>query len=140
MDHKEGQVLTGGCACGAVRYESRGEPLVQLICHCRDCQRASGTGGVPIMAVPKSGFSVTGETKGFAKEGGSGRPAVRHFCPQCGSLLFGMPEIAPHMVTICVGSLDDARAFAPSFAQFARSKPAWAGATVPEHDTMPHMR
>ena len=140
MVHVEELVTTGGCLCGAVRYESRGEPFAQLICHCGACQRASGTGGVPIMAVPKIGFRVTGETKGFAVEGGSGKPAIRHFCPRCGSLLFGMPEVAPQMITIYVGSLDDSRAFTPKFAQFARTKPAWCGASIPEHDTMPAMR
>ena len=133
-------VMTGGCLCGGVRYESRGAPFAQLVCHCRDCQRASGTGGVPIVAVPKSGFRVTGETKSFAIEGSSGKHAVRNFCPHCGSLLFGTPEVAPHMVTIYVGSLDDSRAFAPRFAQFARTKAAWCGAAIPEHETMPPRR
>jgi hypothetical protein len=92
------------------------------------------------MAVPKSGFQVTGETRSFAAEGGSGRAAIRHFCPSCGSLLFGAPEVAPQMITIYAGSLDDPNAFAPQFAQFARSKPAWCRAAVPEHDTMPSTR
>jgi len=133
-------VTTGGCLCGAVRYESRGEPFAHLICHCRDCQRASGTGGVPIMAVPKNDFRVTGETKSFAIEGGSGKRAIRHFCPHCGSLLFGTPEVAPQMITIYVGSLDDSRGFAPKYAQFARTKPAWYGASIPKHDTIPSVR
>lgn len=140
MTNVDGSVMTGGCLCGAVRYESRGEPLAHLICHCRDCQRASGTGGVPIMAVPKNGFRVTGETKSFAVEGGSGKHAIRNFCPRCGSLLFGTPEVAPHMVTIYAGSLDDSRVFAPRFAQYARTKPEWSRASIPEHETMPFMR
>jgi hypothetical protein len=140
MNHEEGLVTTGGCLCGAVRYESRGEPFAQLICHCRDCQRASGTGGVPIMAVPKSAFRVTGETKSFAVEGGSGKRATRHFCARCGSLLFGAPEVAPQMITIYAGSLDDAGAFAPKYAQYTRTKAAWCSASIPEHATSPHAR
>jgi hypothetical protein len=131
---------TGGCLCGAVRYESSGQPIAQLVCHCRDCQRASGTAGVPIMVVPKTGFRVTGETKQFAVDGSSGRAAIRNFCARCGSLLFGTPEVAPQIVTIYVGTLDDSSMFAPRFAQFARTKPAWSGATIAEHHTMPPMR
>ena len=137
MVYVEGLVTTGGCPCGAVRYESRGEPFAHLICRCSDCQRASGTGGVPIMAVPKIDFHVAGETKSFAIEGGSGKLAIRHFCARCGSLLFGTPEVAPQMITIYVGSLDDSRAFAPKYVPFGRTKPAWCGASIPEHDTIP---
>ena len=43
---------TGGCLCGAVRYESAGEPVFSLHCHCRDCQRSSGTAYIAAMRVP----------------------------------------------------------------------------------------
>ncbi|APR81731.1 Gfa-like protein [Minicystis rosea] len=92
------------------------------------------------MAVPKAELHVTGETKCFAVAGGSGKAAIRHFCPHCGSLLFGTPEIAPQMVTLYTGSLDEADAFAPSYAQFTRSRPAWCGAVLPEHEASPHRR
>src|ERR1700687_5625558 len=42
-------LLTGGCACENIRYECTEEPIVQLICHCRDCQRASGSAVAPLM-------------------------------------------------------------------------------------------
>jgi hypothetical protein len=59
-------VITGGCLCGAVRYQVVGIPLFAVLCHCRDCQRASGTGHVPVMGMPKSSFTVQGETKSYA--------------------------------------------------------------------------
>jgi hypothetical protein len=97
MVYVEGLVTTGGCLCGAVRYESQGEPLAHLICHCRDCQRTSGTGGVPIMAVPKIDFRVTGETKSFAIEGGSGKRAIRHFCHAAAACSSGRPKWRPKL-------------------------------------------
>ena len=45
---------TGGCLCGAIRYESAGEPQFALQCHCRDCQRASGSGYVAAVRMPSS--------------------------------------------------------------------------------------
>lgn len=132
-------MITGGCLCGAVRYEAAGEPLFAVHCHCRDCQRASGTGHVPVMGVAKARFRVTGETKSYAATGSSGHRAIRHFCPVCGSLLFGTPDAAAHAVTLYVGSLDDPSVFKPQAIQFTRSRPAWdrIAATLPEFDTVP---
>src|ERR1700724_2265394 len=58
-------MITGECLCGTVRYEAAGNPLFAVLCHCRDCQRASGTGHVPVMGMPKSSFSVRGERKTY---------------------------------------------------------------------------
>ena len=132
-------MFSGGCSCGAIRYEAKGEPLFSVICYCRDCQQASGTGHVPIIGVAKDSFSVTGTTKGYTRAGGSGMPATRHFCPECGSLLFGIPEVAPTMVSIYVGSLDDLSVFQPKTAIFTRSRADWDKCAMPlkEFDTLP---
>ena len=50
-------VRSGGCLCGAVRYESAGEPLFSLLCHCRDCQHQSGSAYVAAMRVPAAPHS-----------------------------------------------------------------------------------
>lgn len=135
----EGTRLTGGCLCGAVCYSSPGPVLFSIVCHCRDCQRASGSGGVPVLGVPRPSFSYTGAVKQSRITGGSGLAAVRNFCPDCGSLLFGTPESAPEMVTIYAGSLDDASLFAPTDALFAGQRPHWARLALPlaEHAGLP---
>lgn len=132
-------MLTGRCLCGASRYRAGGPPLFAVVCHCRDCQRASGTGGVPVLGVPREGFSCEGPVKQSRVTGGSGLPAVRNFCGDCGSLLFGTPTSAPEMVTIYAGSLDDAAAFTPTDALFASQRPAWAALAAPlvEHAGLP---
>ena len=132
-------MLTGGCACGRVRYQSDGAARFAVICHCRDCQKASGTGGVPVMGVAKDTFRVTGETASYVSRGGSQKDAIRHFCPACGSLLFGTPQVVPDTVTIYVGSLDDPNLFKPQLAMFTRDRPAWArlDAGIPDFETVP---
>jgi len=132
-------MITGGCLCGAVRYQAEGEPLFAVHCHCRDCQRASGTGHVPVLGMARNGFRVKGETRSYAKEGGSGQRSVRHFCPVCGSLLFGLPEVAPDVVTICAGSLDDLSLFQPQLVMYARSRPSWdvIAGDLPAFETTP---
>jgi hypothetical protein len=134
-------MITGGCLCGAVRYQTDGPPLGGLRCYCRDCQRASGSTGLPVMIVDKKQFKVTGKTGISAVTGGSGRKAIRHFCPDCGSLLFGTPEVAPEIVTVYVGGLDDPSVFKPAFAQFTRDRPAWdQRSDLPEFETTPPPR
>ena len=55
--------FTGGCACGAIRYEISGEPLVQFDCQCRDCQRMSGTGHGSYLAFPRANESVVSDSR-----------------------------------------------------------------------------
>jgi len=133
------EIMTGGCLCGAVRYEAQGKPLFAVHCHCRDCQRASGTGHVPVMGMPKSLFKLTGKTRSYTVQGTSGLGTTRHFCPTCGSLLFGTPDMAPDTVTVYVGTLDDPSVFQPEAILFARSRLAWDElvGSLPEFDTMP---
>ena len=85
-------MVTGGCLCGAVRYETEAAPAWTAICYCRDCQRASGSGYVPVMGVVRSAMRITGETKAYEVTAASGGPSTRHFCPTCGSLIFGGVE------------------------------------------------
>ncbi|MGJ4801927.1 GFA family protein [Luteimonas sp. SDU82] len=97
-------MIAGRCLCGAVQYRSPGPALFSIVCHCRDCQRATGSGGVPVLGVPRSSFTCSGPVRQWHMSGGSGQAAVRNFCEQCGSMLFGTPESAPEMVTIYAGS------------------------------------
>ena len=119
-------VLTGGCLCGAVRYQSAGEPLYSLICHCRDCQRQSGSAHNAAMRVPAAGFRVTkGEPKRYIKTADSGNTVARAFCPECGSPLFLTVSTRPDIVGIRVGTLDDPSVFRPQAHIFTRSAQPW---------------
>lgn len=77
--------ITGGCQCGAVRFEAEGEPAFSSNCHCRDCQRASGSAYLPVMGFPKDAVRVTGEVKYFQRQGDSGAFESEGFCPECGA-------------------------------------------------------
>ncbi|MFM0715158.1 GFA family protein [Paraburkholderia strydomiana] len=126
---------TGCCLCGAVQYEARGASLAQLICHCRDCQRASGSAGLPVVVVKAADFSFKGEIKAYTMIGGSGMPTTRNSCAHCGSLLFGTPHHAPEIVTIYAGTLDDPSRFKAEFVQFASERHQLDGnqAEIPQH-------
>ena len=130
---------SGGCLCGALRYEARGAPRFTGLCYCTDCQKASGSGFIPFMGFASSAVRFTGPTRQFVSKAARGTDAVRNFCSTCGSLVFGGIVGQDSMHTIYAGSLDDRSRFQPKIAIFARSRPEWAiippGVTV--YETMP---
>jgi hypothetical protein len=116
----------GGCACGAIRYSAEGAPLFSMNCHCRDCQRETGSAYAAVLAVRRATFKVIkGKPKYFEITAGSGHQTTRVFCADCGSPLFGLPGITPDMVTIRAGSLDDPSVFRPAQDIYTASAQPW---------------
>ncbi len=133
-------IRTGGCLCGAVRYEAAGEPIFALQCHCRDCQRASGTAYVAAMRLPASGFRITqGMPKRFVSKADSGNEVTRAFCGDCGSPLYIQVSSRPDIVGLRVGTLDDPSGFRPEADIFTRSAQPWdyMNPDLPKYGTYP---
>ena len=122
--------MTGGCACGALRYRAEGKPLLQGLCHCRNCQRMTGGGHVGFITFPESAVAMEGATRRFDLTGSSGRTATRYACAVCQSGVFGRAEIMPGQINLYAGSLDDTAQFRPQIAIFVRSRPAWDTSSV----------
>ena len=120
------KLYTGGCLCGALRYEAQGEPLYEGHCYCADCRKASGSGFIPFMAFASSAVRFSGETRMFTSKAANGGDAVRNFCPTCGGLVFGGVVGKDGSHTIYAGSLDDPSSFQPKIAIFALGRPSWA--------------
>ena len=116
----------GGCACGAIRYESTEAPLAMFNCHCRDCQRASGGAFVAVALIRESALRMLqGEPKFHRVVGEAGRWTDRGFCADCGTPLFAKGEIAPGYVSIKPGSFDDPSWFKPTIDTWVPSAPGW---------------
>ena len=130
---------TGGCLCGAVRYSLANAPVGTGQCHCKDCQRASGTGHMSIARFKAEDVTMTGTTSSFASTADSGNINTRHFCPTCGGRVFGQNSGLPGIVNIAVGSLDDHSWFQPQRIVYAKDRPTWDITTtdVPNFDRMP---
>ena len=122
----ETQVLGGGCLCGALRYEARGQAQYMGHCYCADCRKASGSGFIPFMSFKAAQLRFTGEPVIHRSVSFRGTETARNFCPRCGGLVFGgvIGQDVEH--TIYAGSLDDASAFRPAIAIFNRDRPEWA--------------
>ena len=118
--------ITGGCLCGALRYEARGEPDLMGHCYCADCRKASGSGFIPFMGFAAGAIRFSGEARQFRSPAFRGGEAVRNYCPVCGGLVFGgvVGESASH--TVYAGSLDDPTLFEPRIAIFTRDRAPWA--------------
>ena len=117
---------TGGCLCGALRFEAEGAPLYAGYCFCNDCRKASGSGYAPFLGLAASGVRLTGPVQQHVAVAAHGGPATRNFCPTCGSLVFGGEIGVSDSYTFYAGSLDDPSLFHPTVAIFNARRPAWA--------------
>lgn len=97
---------TGGCQCGAVRYEAAGDPQHHAVCHCADCRASSGAPMVGWMAFASEQVRVThGAPATYAGKNG----ARRQFCPTCGTgLFYTNAEMLPGITDIQSATLDTA--------------------------------
>ena len=106
---------TGGCLCGSLRYTLKAEPTLIGVCHCRDCQKFTGSAFSFLVAVPLTALEIEGSSKTFDKPGDSGHPITRRFCPECGSSIAEEAFTRPGLVLINAGTLDDPPQFTPTF-------------------------
>jgi len=91
------------------------------------------------MVLPREAVKIDGETRTYRAIGDSRLPTTRHFCPICGSLVFGEPEAAAGMVSLYAGTLDDPSQFKPQVSIYTRSRPAWdhVMGELTEYETTP---
>jgi hypothetical protein len=116
---------TGGCLCGAVRYELTMDPVVTAVCHCTHCQRQSGGVFSTNLGVPEAAYVQTGETKVYTDTGDSGGAVWRHFCPNCGSPILSKVEAMPGMVLVKAGTLDDLSGLKPGIEVYTDHAAEW---------------
>ena len=116
---------TGKCLCGAVRYSFTGEPLMQALCHCKNCQRQAGSGWSMLIALPRDAVSIAGELRTYVDHSETGNEVHRQFCPTCGSPVFTRVPAQPDILFIKAGSLDDTSGFEPEVQFWTASKQDW---------------
>lgn len=117
--------ITGGCLCKKTRYMISGEPQWAGSCYCADCQKESGSGHLTALAFPGEAVSLSGPSKVFSAEGGSGSTIDRTFCGECGSTLFSHPHMMGDFRIVRAGTLDDSSHVAPAMAIFCSQAPQW---------------
>jgi hypothetical protein len=117
-------VITGGCGCGAVRFEISAPFEGALYCHCTRCQRRSGAAAAASGRVRPGSFRVVGGEEHLGRwspEGGFDKV----FCGLCGSALFAQSPRDPEVVAVRLGAVDGDPGIRPSVRQFVAYAAAW---------------
>ena len=119
------EVMKGGCLCGAVVYEARGEPAITGHCYCVDCRKTSGTGHCTHVAMRADSMRLTGAMSSYRRPADSGNIIERYFCPTCGSPIYSTNAGMPGLVFLRASSLDDPDQVTPQMSVFVSRAPKW---------------
>lgn len=124
--------LTGGCACGAVRYAIDAAPIFVNNCHCTLCQKQTGSTSVVNLFVETAHLAqLSGKTVHHVVKAGSGGDHVIVRCGICGTALWShYPRLGDLGAGVRAGTLDSPNAVRPDAAIFVAHKMAWV--TLPE--------
>ena len=130
---------TGGCACGAVRYEITGEPIVMVDCQCRQCQSESGTGHASHVTFKAAEVKLSGNATTWDMVGDGGTRKRRAFCPTCGSPVYMTFPDVPDIFIVKPASLDDPGSYRPTFVTWTAAGQPWdyLDPALPKFDMMP---
>ncbi|MCU0829880.1 MAG: GFA family protein [Tabrizicola sp.] len=105
--------VSGGCLCGAIRIVARGQPYRVGLCHCLDCRKHHGALFHASAIFPETAVTITGQTRDFRG---------RHFCPDCGSSVFGR---SGDEIEVNLGTLDQPSQFRPTYELWTIRREDW---------------
>jgi hypothetical protein len=124
-------IFDGGCACGALRYRMLSRPMFMHCCHCKDCQRQTGTAFVLNALIEADRVEqLSGDPKPFGMPTDSGRPHTVFRCPDCGTAVWSNYGGLSKLRFVRIGSLDDPTVLPPDVHIYTRSKLPWI--TLPQ--------
>ena len=118
--------ISGGCHCGAIKYEAEIDANLVAICHCTDCQTLSGSAFRVVIPAKREGFKLlAGEPKIYVKTGESGRKRVQSFCSNCGTPIYSADVTDPQIFSIRVGTAHERANLPPKVQIWCRSALGW---------------
>ncbi|MXZ79811.1 MAG: GFA family protein [Gammaproteobacteria bacterium] len=130
---------TGCCRCGRIKISISDKPVMSSQCHCKDCQRLSGTGHFSLAFFEEESVTITGEAKGYTVITDRGNRNTRYFCPECGSRMYGINTGRPGKIAVPVGCLDDHSWYQPDVVVYTRMREDWdiTRTDIPNFEEMP---
>jgi hypothetical protein len=117
--------LTGGCLCGAVRYEVSAPFVTAGYCHCTRCQRRTGTAAAVSALVSPGTFTVTSGRRNIRDYDPGGGSNIKSFCVHCGSGLYAWHPDYPDRVAVRLGTVDGDPGIRPSYHQRVDTAAIW---------------
>jgi hypothetical protein len=115
-------MLTGGCYCGAIRYEAAGPVSHQTLCHCTMCRGTTGAHCVAWFTVASEHFKLLA---GNPSQFRSSDHATRSFCPTCGTQISFIDDASAQEIDVTTCSLDEFGQAPPHSHIFTRSQVPW---------------
>jgi hypothetical protein len=113
------------CSCGSLTLALAGDPRLVVACHCRECQRRTGSVfGVGAYFL-RAQVQAAGPFNVYVRDARDGRKARLHFCPTCGSTVFWELDLRPEVVGVAVGALADPHFAAPTVSTWETSRHPW---------------
>lgn len=131
--------LSGKCLCGNISFSADTEITRAANCHCVDCRASTGAAYATLVTVDEAAVHITGAPKIYKHKADSGADIEKHFCPDCGSQLFGRNSNRPNSLSIRAGVLDQTEEVKPAFNVFLDSKieSTPVDPALPGHPRMP---
>jgi hypothetical protein len=111
---------TGGCACGKVRFEARGEPFRAGLCHCLTCRKVHGAPFNFFVVFPRDAVTIDGDMVEFA----SSEHGRRYSCRACGAPVYSHYE-RPDEIDLYPGSFDEPGLWQPSYELWTSRREPW---------------
>lgn len=118
--------ITGSCLCGSLNYTCNSDSLFTAVCHCKACQKSTGSAFSVVMGVKKDDLTITGDTlRTYESVGESEKETYRHFCSKCGSTIMAEMASRPGLACIKAGTLDRPSELSPQLHVYWRDHQKW---------------
>ena len=125
--NNENNISSGRCQCGDISFTFDKSKIISIHhCHCKDCQRATGSGKATILFIAKKYVDLKGKLKFYESKGSSGSHVRRGFCPNCGSGILSYAKEFSRIFYIKVGVLDDSSWIKVDSNFFTKSASDWS--------------
>ena len=115
------------CSCGKLSIRATGAPVKISACHCRECQRRTGSAFGVAVFFEREKISASGASTSYSRSGDSGRSIEFRFCSDCGSTVFWMPEFREDLVAVALGCFNDPSSLVPTQSVYEESRVSWVG-------------
>jgi hypothetical protein len=116
---------SGSCQCGEVHYTVDGDALMTYVCHCKDCQKRTGSAFSMGAIYPVSAITVTGDLSTWERTSDEGSTNTRYSCKHCGNIIYGIGSSSPDFIKLQPGTLDDTSHINADAHIWTRSAQAW---------------
>jgi hypothetical protein len=122
--------ITANCRCAAVQFKSQRPPILQVFCHCKNCQESTGSPFVRIAFFEAKHSEVAGSLVGRAFKAESGNGTTRESCANCGSLMFDRSDGFPALIGVMAARISEPFVFEPACHVWTKSRQPYV--TIPD--------